>query len=225
MSDAPEHQLAGIPQPGEVLVGKYRVERVLGVGGMGAVVSATHLQLEEKVAIKFLHAESAANKESVARFVREGKAVIKIRSEHAVKVHDVGRLESGAPYLVMEHLDGDDLGALVEKHGPMPIADAVDLVLQASEAIAEAHALGIVHRDLKPANLFLTRRVDGSPCVKVLDFGISKSSAMVDARTASLVSVPARGLWSRSPAARARHMRARRGTCATVAAVCVRAHP
>ncbi|MGO9707956.1 MAG: serine/threonine-protein kinase [Polyangiaceae bacterium] len=177
MTDEGQESLAGIPRPGEVLVGKYRVERVLGVGGMGAVVAATHLQLEEQVAIKFLHAETAMNAESVARFLREGKAVIKIRSEHAVKVHDVGKLETGAPYLVMEHLDGDDLNTILERNGPLPMTDVVDFILQGCEAIAEAHTLGIIHRDLKPANLFLTRRADGSPCVKVLDFGISKASA------------------------------------------------
>jgi serine/threonine protein kinase len=167
--------MPGVPAPGQVLAGKYRVESVLGVGGMGVVVAATHLHLDERVAIKFLHAQMGDNPEVVARFLREGKSCIKIRSEHAVKVHDVGTLENGAPYLVMEYLDGTDLAALLEKHGPMPLSQAIDFILQAGEAIAEAHTIGIVHRDLKPANLFLTHRADGSPSIKVLDFGISKA--------------------------------------------------
>lgn len=162
-------------QPGSVLLGKYRVDRVIGVGGMGAVVGAHHLQLEERVAIKFLLPEMVKHDEIVQRFLREARAAIKIRSEHCVRVFDVGRLENGAPYMVMEFLEGQDLGALGS--GPLPIPDVVDWVLQASEALAEAHAIGIVHRDLKPANLFLTRRADGTPCVKVLDFGISKQAA------------------------------------------------
>jgi serine/threonine-protein kinase len=168
---------APLPQPGDVLLGKYRVERVIGVGGMGAVVAARHLQLEEQVAIKFLLPQMLAYEEIVQRFLREARAAIKIRSEHCVRVLDVGKLETGAPYMVMEYLEGEDLAALVEKHRPLPVADTVDWVLQAGEALAEAHALGIIHRDLKPANLFLTRRADGTPCVKVLDFGISKQTA------------------------------------------------
>src|SRR5262249_18577143 len=144
--------------------------------GMGVVLAATHLHLDERVAIKFLLPEMARSPEIVARFLREGKSCIKIRSEHAVKVHDVGTLENGAPYLVMEYLEGTDLAGLLQRQGPMRVGDAVDLILQACEAIAEAHTLGIVHRDLKPANLFLTHRPDGSPSIKVLDFGISKAS-------------------------------------------------
>jgi serine/threonine protein kinase len=159
---------------GEILAGKYRVERVLGVGGMGVVVAALHLQLDERVAIKFLLPEALSNAEAVARFAREARAAVKIKSEHVARVIDVGTLETGAPYMVMEFLKGQDLSSHLRESGALPIADAVDFVLQACEALAEAHALGIVHRDLKPANLFLTARADGSPCVKVLDFGISK---------------------------------------------------
>jgi serine/threonine protein kinase len=161
-------------QEGEVLAGKYRVERVLGVGGMGVVVSALHIQLDERVALKFLLPEALGNQEAVARFAREARAAVKIKSIHVARVSDVGTLDSGAPYMVMEFLHGHDLSALIRDRGPMPYADAVDFVLQACEAIAEAHALGIVHRDLKPANLFLITSADGSPCIKILDFGISK---------------------------------------------------
>jgi eukaryotic-like serine/threonine-protein kinase len=164
------------PQPGDVLLGKYRVEKVIGVGGMGAVVSARHLQLEERVAIKFLLPEMLQHDEIVQRFLREARSAIKIRSEHCVRVLDVGKLETGAPYMVMEYLEGQDLAAIVGANRHLPIADVIDWVLQACEALAEAHVLGIVHRDLKPANLFLTRRADGTPSVKVLDFGISKQA-------------------------------------------------
>jgi serine/threonine-protein kinase len=142
---------------------------------MGAVVGARHLQLDERVAIKFLLPEMLQHDEVVQRFLREGRAAIKIRSEHCVRVLDVGKLENSAPYMVMEFLEGQDLGAFRSRQ--LPIHDVVDWVLQASEALAEAHAIGIVHRDLKPANLFLTRRADGTACVKVLDFGISKQAA------------------------------------------------
>src|SRR5580698_2331943 len=169
--------MLGLPQPGAILLGKYRVDRVIGVGGMGAVVGARHLQLDERVAIKFLLPEMLQHEEVVQRFLREARAAIKIRSEHCVRVLDVGTLENGAPYMVMEFLEGQDLAAIGEQHKKLPIADVIDWVLQASEALAEAHAIGIVHRDLKPANLFLTRRADGTPSVKVLDFGISKQAA------------------------------------------------
>ncbi|MEO7093721.1 MAG: serine/threonine-protein kinase, partial [Polyangiales bacterium] len=163
------------PRPGEILVGKYRVEKVLGNGGMGVVVSARHLQLDESVAIKFLLPSLAAQQTQVARFLREGKAAVKIKSEHVARVIDVGTLDdTGAPYMVMELLDGSDLAELLRKESRIPVDEAVLFVMQACEALAEAHLLGIVHRDLKPANLFLTARADGSPCIKVLDFGISK---------------------------------------------------
>jgi serine/threonine-protein kinase len=159
---------------GDVLAGKYRIERVLGEGGMGVVVAALHLQLDERVAIKFLLPGALHNPEAVARFAREARAAVKIKSEHVARVSDVGTLETGAPYMVMEFLQGRDLAAVLAHGGPLAVADAAEYVLQACEALAEAHALGIVHRDLKPANLFLATRADGSPCVKVLDFGISK---------------------------------------------------
>jgi serine/threonine-protein kinase len=168
---------ARVPSPGDVLLGKYCVERVIGVGGMGAVVAARHLQLQERVAVKVLLPQMVAHDDLLQRFLREARLAIKIRSEHCVRVLDVGMLESGVPYMVMEYLDGEDLAAVVDKHRPLPIPAAIDWVLQAGEALAEAHALGIVHRDLKPANLFLTRRADGTPCVKVLDFGISKETS------------------------------------------------
>jgi serine/threonine protein kinase len=159
--------------PGDLLAGKYRVERVLGAGGMGVVVEARHIELEQRVALKFLLPHAVTSSEATARFLREARAAVRIQGEHVARVTDVGRLDDGAPYIVMEFLEGMDLGAVVEK-GPLPLEDAIDFVLQACEAMAEAHAAGIIHRDLKPANLFLTQRPGGVSCVKVLDFGISK---------------------------------------------------
>ncbi|HTV22274.1 MAG TPA: serine/threonine-protein kinase, partial [Polyangiaceae bacterium] len=164
---------ASTVQPGDILAEKYRVERVLGQGGMGVVVLAEHIELRERVAIKFLLDTPADNAELAERFVREARAAVKIKSEHVVRVIDVGRLPTGAPYMVMEYLEGEDLSQRLMS-GRVPIEDAVDYVIQSCEAMQVAHRTGIVHRDLKPANLFLTQRPDGSSLIKVLDFGISK---------------------------------------------------
>lgn len=161
--------------PGDLIGGKYRVERVLGRGGMGVVVAATHAHLGQRVAIKFLLKEAMESEGVAARFLREGRTMVQLTSEHVARVTDVGTHDNGAPYLVMEYLEGRDLGDVVQARGPLPAPEVVDYLLQACEAVAEAHALRVVHRDLKPGNLFLTRRPDGSPLVKVLDFGISKA--------------------------------------------------
>ncbi len=141
-------QMADGVQAGDVLAGKYRVERVLGAGAMGVVVQAHHLGLEKKVAIKFLLPDMAGNEEAVARFAREARAASRITNEHVTHVLDVGTLETGAPYMVMEFLDGTDLHKWVRERGPLSVEEAVDFVIQACEAIAEAHEMGIVHRDL-----------------------------------------------------------------------------
>ena len=176
-------------KPGDVLAGKYRVERVLGAGGVGVVVAAMHLQLGQPVAIKLLLAEGARDPNTVERFLREARAMVRVKSEHIVRVADVGTLATGAPYMVMEYLRGVDLFDHLAARGPLPIDEALDCVFQACEAIAEAHSLGIVHRDLKPANLFLTQRADGSPLVKVLDFGLAKEAPASDVKQNSLTSV------------------------------------
>lgn len=163
-------------QPGDVIAGKFKVEQVLGSGGVGVVVAARHLQLDERVALKFLLPEAVRSEVDIARFCREAQATVRLRSEHVARVIDVGTLETGSPYMVMEYLTGTDLGELLEENGPLPPATAIDYVLQACEAIAEAHSVGFVHRDIKPSNLYLTRRSDGSPLVKVLDFGIAKAT-------------------------------------------------
>ncbi len=167
------------PRSGDILAGKYRVERVIGEGGMGVVLAATHLRLGQRVAIKLMR-KDAINEEAVERFLREARALVRLRSEHVTRVIDVGEAENGVPFMVMEYLEGSDLSHLVHQRGALAVKDAVEYLLQACEAIAEAHAAGIIHRDLKPANLFLTRAPDGSDSIKVLDFGISKSNEPED---------------------------------------------
>jgi serine/threonine protein kinase len=165
-----------VPAPGEVIAGKYEVERTLGSGGMGLVVAARHLQLGHRVAVKFAQSKATDDSDAAARFLREARAAAALTSEHVARVLDVGTLDTGEPYIVMEYLTGIDLREVLRKRGAMPIAEAVDAILQACEAIGEAHSIGILHRDLKPANLFLSERRDGSTVIKVLDFGISKST-------------------------------------------------
>jgi serine/threonine-protein kinase len=170
---------------GQVIAQKYRVESVLGVGGMGAVVRATHVELDQPVALKFMLPEALANAEAQQRFLREAKIVAKLRSEHIARVSDLGTLETGQPYIVMELLEGTDLRARIDQGPTVSVPEAALYVTQVCEALAEAHSAGIIHRDLKPANLFLTRRPNGRPLVKVLDFGISKGVAMGDASLAA----------------------------------------
>lgn len=161
-------------KPGDVIAGKYRVEGVLGAGGMAIVLSATQLDLERLVAIKVMRSELAEVPGAVERLLLEAKLTARFRNEHICKVLDVGTLPDGAPFVVMEYLEGSDLHAFLEKQGPFDVSTAIDFILQACEGIAEAHAADIIHRDLKPENLFLTNLVDENPTVKVLDFGISK---------------------------------------------------
>lgn len=159
---------------GDTLAGKYRIDRVLGIGGMGVVVAATHLDLDSKVAIKVMRDELLDEPSAVQRLMLEARAAAKIRSEHVARVLDVSTLPSGVPYIVMEFLDGCDLAQLLSEQGTLPVAQAADYLLEACEALAEAHAAQIIHRDLKPENLFVARGADGSPTIKVVDFGISK---------------------------------------------------
>jgi serine/threonine-protein kinase len=165
--------VSGLRQ-GDLIGGKYRVEGVIGEGGMGVVLYAIHLDLDRPVAIKLVRADLAERDEVVSRMLHEARAAANIRSEHVARVLDVGRLESGAPYIVMEYLEGCDLCTLLEHHGRLASDLATDFIIQACEALAEAHSLNIIHRDLKPENLFLTTSADGEPIIKVLDFGISK---------------------------------------------------
>lgn len=159
---------------GDLIDGKYRVERQIGEGGMGIVLAARHVTLGERYALKVL--TEGSDDTLRRRFLREAQAAARITSEHITKVFDVGLLEDGSPYMVMELLEGEDLDARLARTGPLGLAEAVDYLVQASEALAEAHGLGIVHRDVKPGNLFLTTSETGQPLVKLLDFGISKDA-------------------------------------------------
>jgi serine/threonine-protein kinase len=161
---------------GTVVADKYVVDGVLGEGGLGIVVAATHAQLGQKVAIKFLRGSSQRSDVTTERFLREARLAAQISSEHVVRVFDVGTLPDGAPFMVMEYLEGTDLRTLLEERAALPFEMAIDLTIQACEAISQAHALGIVHRDLKPDNMFLCRRGASRPVLKILDFGISKVS-------------------------------------------------
>ena len=162
---------------GQIVAEKYQVDSVIGQGGMGVVVSAHHIDLDQKVAIKFLLADVVQHTDAAERFRREARAAARIQSDHVVRVLDVGVLPDGVPFMVMEHLEGKDLGALMSGGERFSVEEAVGYALEALDAVAQAHRAGIVHRDLKPANLFLARRPDGSHRIKVLDFGISKSLA------------------------------------------------
>ena len=168
------HGSAKLPGPGDIVDGKYRLERMLGQGGMGAVYAARHVKLGHAVAIKLM-LEAAGNVEATRRFLNEGRAAVNIQHENVVRGSDLGE-ENGYAFMVLELLDGEDLDQLLEREIRLEPSVAVDYVIQALRGVAQAHAQGIIHRDLKPANLFLTRRPDGSMVLKVLDFGISKTT-------------------------------------------------
>ncbi len=165
-----------MPKIGEVIAGKYRLDKVAGEGGMGIVYAAEHLVLKQRVAVKVLLPDAASSEAMVERFAREARAAARINSEHVARVLDAGSLASGAPFLVMEYLEGCDLEELLELQRTLPVPEVVEYLVQALEGLAHAHAANIVHRDLKPANLFLGCRPDGSNAIKLLDFGISKST-------------------------------------------------
>jgi eukaryotic-like serine/threonine-protein kinase len=160
---------------GEVLAGKYRVERIPGRNGLGVLVQVRHMELGQEVTLKFLVPDACMYPEFVQRFIREARAAVKIQGEHVARVTDVGRLASGAPYMVREFLRGPDLSEVLKVRGPLPVIEACDYIIQAAEAVAEAHALGIAHRNLRPTTLVVTRRTDGAPLVKVFDFAAAEA--------------------------------------------------
>jgi serine/threonine-protein kinase len=170
---ASEELPPGIPRPGAIFADRCRILSVLGVGGMGVVLAAHHLHLDKRVALKLLLPQFARDAEIVERFIREGRAASKIHGENVVRVLDVGKLDTGETYMIMEYLDGEDLETRLERHVVLSIAEAVDIIVEACNALAEAHAQGIVHRDVKPANLYMTKTPSGE-IVKIVDFGISK---------------------------------------------------
>jgi eukaryotic-like serine/threonine-protein kinase len=175
---------------GELLAGRYKIERCLGSGGMATVYRAMHLGLEQPVAIKVVTAALRDVPGVAARFMREARAATRLKGEHVVRVFDVGKTDEGSPFLVMELLEGKDLAELFEDRFQPTIEEAVDLTLQACEALAEVHGLGIVHRDLKPANLYVVRGADGLQCLKLIDFGISRFDAPLTGVDAMAITNP-----------------------------------
>lgn len=159
---------------GRLIADRYLIGPVIGEGGMGVVYAARHVGLDAPVAFKVIRPDLKNDPEFVQRFLNEARAAASLKGEHIAHVHDVGQLESGEPYLVMEHLEGIGLEAFVGARGRLGEYEAVKLICEACAGLAEAHAMMLVHRDVKPANLFLARRPDGSSLLKILDFGISK---------------------------------------------------
>ncbi|MBX3126409.1 MAG: serine/threonine protein kinase [Polyangiaceae bacterium] len=166
-------------KPGDVVVDKYVVEDIIGDGGMGTVVRAAHRDLGIPVALKFLKPDWLDKEEVLQRFNREARAAVKLKGEHVARVLDVGKTASGIPFMVMEYLQGEDLGTVMNR-GPAGLRDAADWVIEACDALGEAHAHGIIHRDVKPENLFLVEQ-HGRASVKLLDFGVSKFGLTGDA--------------------------------------------
>ena len=159
---------------GSTVAGKYRIEHVLGQGGMGTVYKATHLLLDRPVALKVLHSGRLELPNATERLLREGRSLARLRGRHVARLLDVEKLESGFCYLVLEYLEGEDLRVVLKRSGHLSHEIAGSYVLQACEALAEAHAQGIIHRDIKPSNLFLALMQDGAREIKVIDFGIAK---------------------------------------------------
>ena len=159
---------------GKTIGGKYRVRGVLGEGGMGTVFEAEHIALGRSVAVKVLHATQATKKDAVRRFQQEARAAGAIGHPNICGVIDLGTLDDGSPYLVMERLVGETLADRVAAEGGLPFEDVIDILIQVLSGLVAAHEKGIVHRDIKPENIFLTQRVGCPPLVKLLDFGVSK---------------------------------------------------
>ncbi len=157
---------------GTIVAARYRIERFLARGGMGSVWVARHVQLDTEVALKVMDPAYADSEDARARFEREAKACAQLKGPHVVQVYDYG-FQDGLPYLVMELLQGEDLGARLRRKGRLTVAEAAAILTPVCKALRRAHELGIVHRDIKPSNIFLAREEEGE-VVKVLDFGIAK---------------------------------------------------
>lgn len=179
-----ERTLEALVRPGTMFDAKHRVVRELGRGGMGAVLEAENVGLGSKVALKVMLPALAHDAALVERFLREARATARVSSEHVARVLDVASLPQGTPYLVMELLQGETMGAYIDR-GAVRDSEAYLLLLQVCEGLAHAHAAGLVHRDLKPENVFIVRRRSGEPCAKILDFGIAKDVAQATAMTAT----------------------------------------
>ncbi len=162
---------------GSVVAEKYRIDRLIGRGGMGAVFQATNLTIGKRVALKFLDRDATRDRDAFERFQREARAASVVESAHIVQLFDSGTAEDGRPFLVMELLAGEDLRSRLKREQKLPVELAVGVLKQILRALVRAHAAGIVHRDLKPDNVFLCERDDGALFVKIVDFGISKLTA------------------------------------------------
>ena len=174
-------------QPGDLIADKYRLEHVVGRGGMGIVYAATHLQLAQQVAIKFVHTDATADPTAVASLLKEARTIARLKSEHVARILDAGALTPRDPYIVLELLSGSRLDEYVTTSGPRDVGEAAELVIQACHGLADAHSNGVVHRDIKPSNLFLTRDASGHGCVKIIDFGISKAHGRGEEPTHSAI--------------------------------------
>ena len=187
---------ADIGQPGHIIDGKYRITRLLGTGGMGAVYEGENIRIRRKVAIKVLHGSVSSQPDVVARFEREAQASALVGSEHICEVLDLGELPDTSRYMVMEYLEGDTLSGLIKKSGRLSPFQSIPVLLQILDALGAAHAAGIVHRDLKPDNVFILPQKSGiTNFVKILDFGVSKFSqlggeAMNVTRAGAVVGTP-----------------------------------
>ena len=186
----PPSELESLPRPGDLIGGRFRITETLGQGGMGIVLGGHHLDLRQDVAIKVLRPSLANEPDALARFLREARAAASIKSRHAVRIYDVGTTDTGLPYMVMERLHGEGVDVLVERQKQLPVDQALQIIVEAANAIDEANGLGIVHRDVKPSNLFLADDVSGTPVVKVLDFGISKRVVVDDAGESASLTAP-----------------------------------
>jgi serine/threonine protein kinase len=173
---------------GQILENRYRVEELIGEGGMGRVYLAEHVDIGKKFAVKVLHPVYGRMPDLVERFRREARAASKIGHPNIVDVTDSGTTDDGSVYFVMEHLQGVELASIIDREGAIDIRRALDISTQVCRALSAAHAAGIIHRDLKPENIFLTSREGTSDFVKVLDFGIAKSSEAEEARAKKLTS-------------------------------------
>ncbi|MBK8259197.1 MAG: protein kinase [Polyangiaceae bacterium] len=178
-------QVEGL-KAGTVIAGRYRVEQKLGQGGMGSVFLVQHVHTDERLALKLLHSTVVTDQATLDRFRREARTPARIDSDHVVRVTDadVAPELDNVPFLVMEYLRGEDLEHLASRRGTLPPSEVVLLLAQAARGLDKAHTLGIVHRDLKPENLFITQREDGTPNLKILDFGIAKMTGQSDVKEA-----------------------------------------
>ncbi|HEX5099503.1 MAG TPA: serine/threonine-protein kinase [Polyangiaceae bacterium] len=175
----------GDPLIGKTVAGRYRVIKLLGEGGMGAVYLAEHVAIEKKIALKVLHAEYAAKGDIVTRFQQEAISASRIKHPNVLEIFDFGQLESGAFYLAMEFLEGNDLADEIQRHHVLEPARGLRFAQQICRALAAAHAKGVVHRDMKPENVFLQRTPDGEELVKIVDFGIAQLRTNEEAAASS----------------------------------------